>query len=289
MPIIFRLTCFICLLLSSLTPRAQQVAKQMPYAASPDGIIGFLEFKPADYTKGLHPLIIFLHGWGERGNGSSQLHLVTASGIPQYCAHGASMQFTVAGQRSSFIVLSPQLSRQYGAWPVDYVVKMIDYAKQNLRVDTTRIYVTGLSLGGGGTWAAITTSTRLTTMIAAAAPVCGTQDMIDSNFCATIGASHLPVWAFHSLDDKTVLVNATQHAEALANNCQLSPAMKLSYYPSGGHMYAWLKAYDTGHATVKIKGKPATPKQLNLYEWLLSNATGAGTRKRLDIFASKNQ
>ena len=46
---------------------SQQVAKSIPYAASPEGLIGFLEFRPTDYGTQKHPLIIFMHGIGERG------------------------------------------------------------------------------------------------------------------------------------------------------------------------------------------------------------------------------
>ena len=137
---------------------SQQVAKSIPYSASPDGVIGFLQFTPPDYGSQQHPLIIFLHGIGERGNGTSQINSVANNGTPNYCAHGATMKFTVNGQTSSFVVLSPQLSTQYGYWPTFYVKEMINYAKANLKIDPNRIYITGLSLGGGGMWRLITDS-----------------------------------------------------------------------------------------------------------------------------------
>lgn len=250
---------------------AQQSAKKIACALSPDSIIGFLEFKPAGYDGGLHPLIIFLHGIAERGNGSSQINLVAANGIPRHCAGGASMNFTENEKSSSFIVLSPQLSKQFGSWPGFYVKEMIKYAKANLRVDTNRIYITGLSLGGGGVWSAITESPELCNTFAAAAPVCGLQEMNDGNFCKTVGECHLPIWAFHSMDDKTIGVQATQHGEILGNICKLSPPEKITYYQSGGHAGAWIKAYDTGHiTTVTVDGKPFTAKP-NLYEWFLEH------------------
>ncbi|MEO5594725.1 MAG: hypothetical protein ABIR15_21010 [Chitinophagaceae bacterium] len=250
---------------------SQQQAKKIPYPASPDSIIGFLEFRPSDYGSQQHPLIIFLHGRDERGNGSSQIQSLVANGIPRYCAAGAPMRFTCKGQRSSFVVLSPQLSKQYGAWPVFYVKEMIRYAKANLQIDTNRIYVTGLSLGGGGVWAAITESPELTNLIAAAAPVCGTQDMNDGNFCKTIGAAHLPVWAFHCIDDKTVPMQSTEHGEVLGNICKIVPSAKFTYYKSGGHARAWINAYDTGHIAVKIKNGSMFTAKPNLYEWFLAN------------------
>ncbi|HMC84472.1 MAG TPA: hypothetical protein VKI61_03065 [Chitinophagaceae bacterium] len=264
---------------------SQQVAKSIPNSTSPDGIIGFLQFTPSDYGSQKHPLIIFLHGIGERGNGTTQLNSITANAIPKFCAAGASMRFTANGQTSSFVVLSPQLSVQYGSWPTFYVKEMIKYAKANLQIDPNRIYVCGLSLGGGGVWDVITEATggdySFDGTIAAAAPVCGTQEESDANFCNTIGANHLPVWAFHSMDDGTVNVGATEHAEILASMCgNFNPAIKFTYYQSGGHGGAWIHAYDTGHITVPVvvngvvSNFTASP---NLYEWFLSNTRGTTT------------
>lgn len=270
----------------------QQVAKTISSSSSPEGLIGFLQFTPSDYGSQKHPLIIFLHGIGERGNGTSQINSVATNGTPNYCAHGATMRFTVNGQTSSFVVLSPQLSTQYGYWPTFYVKEMIAYAKANLQIDPNRIYVTGLSLGGGGVWRLITDTYNFDhtydANIAAVAPVCGTQEENDADFCSTIGANHLPVWAFHSMDDGTVNVGATQHAEILGNICgNFSPAMKFTYYQSGGHGGAWINAYDTGHITRSVLKSPgggngngngnyvnftASP---NLYEWFLTNTRGA--------------
>ncbi|MEP6748243.1 MAG: PKD domain-containing protein, partial [Bacteroidota bacterium] len=268
---------FFFLILLQSTLFSQQVAKTIPNSTSPDGLIGFLQFTPPDYGSQKHPLIIFLHGIGERGNGTTQIGTVANNGTPNYCAHGATMRFTVGGVTSSFVVLSPQLSAQYGYWPTYYVKEMIKYAKANLSIDPNRIYVTGLSLGGGGVWRLITDTENFDHTfdgtIAAAAPVCGTQEETDADFCTTIGTNHLPVWAFHSMDDGTVGVGATQHAEILANMCgNISPAMKFTYYQSGGHVGAWINAYDTGHITVPVVVNGAVSNftaNPNIYEWFL--------------------
>ncbi|MEO5591296.1 MAG: hypothetical protein ABIR15_10145, partial [Chitinophagaceae bacterium] len=68
-----------------LSSFSQQVARTIPNSTSPDGVIGFLEFKPKDYGTQKHPLIIFLHGIGERGNGTSQINGVAANAIPLFC------------------------------------------------------------------------------------------------------------------------------------------------------------------------------------------------------------
>ena len=56
------------------------------------------------------------------------------------------------GKTESFVVMSPQLSKKYSAWQPFYTDEMIKYAKANLNIDPNRIFVTGLSMGGGGTW-----------------------------------------------------------------------------------------------------------------------------------------
>lgn len=273
----------LCLHLASF---AQQVAKTIPEPLSPEGIIGFLEFKPSDYGTQKHPLIIFLHGIGERGNGTTQINNVTANAIPKFCAAGASMRFTVGGQTSSFVVLSPQLSAGIGAWPTWYVKDMIAYAKANLQIDTNRIYVTGLSLGGGGVWQYAFESSQNAKAVAAIAPVCGTDYGDDPNACARAGGEHLPIWAFHAQDDGTVGVGATQHVQAYIWWCnpQYTPRPRFTYYKSGGHSGAWINAYDTGHITRLVDSSSngsgaqgATASSVNftanpnLYEWLLSN------------------
>jgi len=260
---------------------SQQVSKSIPNSTSPDGIIGFLEFKPSDYGTQKHPLIIFLHGIGERGNGTSQLYLVANNGIPNLCGRGATMRFTAAGQTSSFVVLSPQLSASYGYWPPFYLQEMIKYAKANLQIDPNRIYVTGLSLGGGGIWGAITDSYNPTfdAGIAAAAPVCGTQQMDDNAFCSTVGTNHLPLWALVCMDDAVVGPYPTQHGEADALACPISPAGKFTYYQSGGHSGAWVNAYDTGHITRNIVVNGVVSSYTfttNLYEWFLGQTRATG-------------
>ncbi|MFT3936417.1 MAG: T9SS type A sorting domain-containing protein [Chitinophagaceae bacterium] len=271
----------------------QQVAKTISNSTSPDGLIGFLEFKPSDYGTQKHPLIIFLHGIGERGNGTSQINSVAANGTPRLCAAGASMRFTVNGQTSSFVVLSPQLSVQYGYWPTFYVKEMIKYAKANLQIDPNRIYIAGLSLGGGGVWRAITEVTdndySFDGTIAAAVPVCGTQEEIDANMCSTIAANHLPVWAFHSMDDGVVGVGCTQHAEILLGRCSgITPAPKFTYYQSGGHNGAWDNAFDTGHITrqVNVNGVVSNfTANPNVYEWLLSYSRNSSSAPQVSYTA----
>ena len=80
--------------------------------------------------------------------------------IPKYINAGNTMTFTsLSGVQETFLVLSPQLSTAYGSWQNIYVDEMLKYASANLRIDTNRIFLCGLSLGGGGTWKYSTAST----------------------------------------------------------------------------------------------------------------------------------
>lgn len=261
--------CWALLLAFATNGNSQAIAREIPNRKSPDSIIGFWEYRPAGYGRQKHPLIIYLHGIGERGNGRSDLSLLRAQAIPALFTKKNALSVKANGKQWDFVVLAPQLSRQFGAWPVWYVEEMIRWAKNSLNIDTNRIYLTGISLGGGGVWAAITDSYELTKQIAAAAPVCGTQETNDARFETTLVAAHLPVWAFHCADDRTVPVGMTRHAQILGEMKKLQPVMKITYYKSGGHGGAWVNAYDTGHITrVDETGKPFTARP-NLYEWFL--------------------
>ncbi|HYJ37466.1 MAG TPA: hypothetical protein VEV87_02575, partial [Chitinophagaceae bacterium] len=103
---------------------AQQVARSL--TASNGQLVGFYEFKPADYNNNpsaTFPLIIFLHGIGERGDGLGGLVNMVGVGIPGYINRGATMNFN--GQ--SFLVLSPQLHFNYGSWQNFYIDEMLNY------------------------------------------------------------------------------------------------------------------------------------------------------------------
>jgi predicted esterase len=240
---------------------AQQVARGL--TASNGEYIGFYEFKPYDYnnTTTKYPLIIFLHGTGERGNGTTELNRVLYNAIPKYCANGATMTYNYNGQSFSFLVLSPQLNSSYGTWENFYVEEMIKHARQNLRVDPNRIYLCGLSLGGGGVWKYATASGANALGLAAIAPVCATSE--GSTYCH-IAQQSLPVWAFHALDDYTVHWTNTRYCLDQINACSPIVAPKVMYYPDGGHGI-WDRAFDMQHNF-------QTP---NVYEWFLSNSRTA--------------
>lgn len=215
---------------------------------------GFYKAVPARYdsTSKRYPLLVFLHGIGELGNGTTDLAKIQNTPIAARLKNKTfPVRFTVNGQDFSFIVISPQ----FKAWPVPTDVEaVVSYARKNLRVDTTRIYVIGLSMGGGATWEY---GAAYASKIAAIAPICGASSF-DLNRAKKIAAANLPVWAFHNTDDPTVSVNNTnKYVENINAQKPAVPAIK-TIWPTGGHD-AWSKATNPAY---KENG-------MNVYEWML--------------------
>jgi predicted esterase len=242
-------------LLLPFTSHAQSVEKGL--TASNGEYIGFLEFRPSDYNKSNHPLIIFLHGIGEKGNGKSQLKNVNCCGIPSYIRGGNRMKFTWMGKTESFVVLSPQLSKKYSVWQPFYVDELIKYAKANLNIDPDRIFLTGLSLGGGGTWSFASSSQSRAEELAGIAPVVAPCMM--TNGC-NIARASLPVMAIHVWDDRDAPASCTVNAIKSINSCAPAVTPNVIMYGSGGH-YVWVhRAFDTAHSF----------QNPNIYEWFLA-------------------
>ena len=234
------------------TKPAVQIAVNTDVTAN---IGGFYQALPARYdsTTKKYPLLVFLHGVGELGNGVSDLSKVLVNAVPKLLnAKTFPPQFTVGGKNFSFIVLNPQ----FKAWPQPTDVNaMIDYAVKHYRVDTTRIYVSGLSMGGGATW---DYSIAYATRIAAIVPISGASWPTQAQFASVAGAN-LPVWAFHNNDDGTVGVNTTVQNVSFINSYNPTPLAQKTIWATGGHD-AWSKA--TNPATKECNG-------MNMFEWML--------------------
>ncbi len=272
----------VCACLSTTRVQGQQVAKSINTA---NGTIGFLEYKPADYQeKGSykHPLIIFLHGIGERGNGTTQIQSVANNGVPKSIKNGHNMKFEWNGTTESFIVLSPQLNQSYGFWQNFYTDELIKYAKENLNIDEDRIFLTGLSLGGGGVWYYAGGNESNPKNLAGLVVCCGTCQGV--NLC-NIANANLPTWAFHAQNDGTVQASCTiGHIYALSNNC--NPAVKpyMTIWPDGGHAI-WDRVFSTNHDW----------QNPNVYEWMLGQSRSKAVNQRPianagpDIFITTGQ
>jgi dienelactone hydrolase len=218
---------------------------------------GFYEYLPEGYqTNGApYPLIVYLHGQGDLGNGSTDLPLLLDTALPKYIHDGQfPNSFTVSGQTHRFIVISPQ----FAAWPVAGDVEaVINYAVASYNVNPQRIYVTGMSMGGGATWDYAGSSTTASRRLAAIVPVCGASTPT-STAANNISATDLPVWATHNNDDPMVPVSNTNGFIDLINSGSPTPAAKKTIFPVTGHD-AWTTTYN-----------PAFEENgLNIYEWML--------------------
>jgi dienelactone hydrolase len=250
---------------------AQQVFK-----TTDESVIAYLEYLPQGYelNSDKYPVVIFLHGIGERGTNTTDVSLLEASVLK--VANLGPPNYVKKGHQFPFILISPQLKNNYGHWPSSYVMEVIHHVKTYLRIDEKRIYLTGLSLGGGGAW---WTAQDYPELFAALAPVCGGRNTPDKA-CA-IAAENLPVWAFHGDKDTIVPLSRSVNMVNAINACQPAPvpAAKMTIYPGVGHN-AWTNAYKTDHSV----------HDPNVYEWMLSfTNTINGTNKLPSAKAGADQ
>ncbi|AUP78548.1 carboxylesterase family protein [Flavivirga eckloniae] len=150
---------------------------------------GFYEYLPQNFstTSGeKYPIVFFYHGIGEKGNGSSDLAKVLKNGPPRRIE---------AGRHYPAIVISPQAT--YGYFNGADFLRLYNYFISKYPVDTDRVYVTGLSAGGGGTWRAAEAHPD---KIAAIVPICGANRI--GNPSAFL--QKVPVWAHHNFLDRSV-------------------------------------------------------------------------------------
>lgn len=235
------------------------------------------------------PVILFLHGGGERGDGLNDLKYTLM--------HGPLMEAWVQGRDVPFIIINPQMPmfdrpqrerpplperspegtappRPYGnrpsqpmareaapeearnrtgsppqGWEMveDEVLAMVDNTVADYRADASRVYLTGLSYGGYGTWFF---GSRHPERWAAIAPICGGGDpkMVDR-----IVAQTLPLWIFHGGRDTTVPVSRSLEM-AVALEAAGHPEVRLTVHEDLGHN-VWTRVYE---------GQ-------DLYSWFLRN------------------
>ena len=217
---------------------------------------GYYESLPSHYsvTTKNYPLLISLPGGGQVGDGAKDLPLVLNDGVAKEISQKTfPPNFTVDGTDFSFIVLSPQLR----AMPPDsMVLSFLNYALAHYRVDPSRIYITGLSMGG-----VLTTEMagKYTALFAAAVPISGDSFGDDKNAgAANIAAGGLALWAFHNSDDPVLSSQVATDFVNLVNSDHPVVPAKLTIFQATGHD-AWTKALDPLY----------TENDVNVYEWML--------------------
>ncbi len=245
-----------CLSLLIFLAFASPVYSQQTFQTTKESVIGLLQYLPKDYNSNSnkYPLVIFLHGVGERGANSTNPS--TLEGTIYSVDNLGPPRFAKDGYNFPFILISPQLKTGIGNWPTWYIMEVINWAKNTLRVDEKRIHITGLSLGGGGAWTMIQDYPQL---FASSTPVCAGYNS-PSKACG-IAKENLPVWTFHGDADTTVPLSKTQTMVNAINACSPTPnpKAKLTIYPGVKHN-AWDRAYKPDH----------TYHNPNVYEWMMS-------------------
>jgi len=224
---------------------------------------GFYEYLPQGYnpaTTETYPIILFVHGLGETGDGTNgQLQRVLTHGIPKLINQGVfPTSFTVPGQTQAhrFIVISPQ----FIGWPSPADMDaVLNYAILHYKVNINRVYVTGLSMGGGITWEYPGSLAAYANRIAAIVPVCGAS-WPEPVRAYVIAAANVKVWATHNNGDPQVPVHYTEDYVMHINSAPVPPTVpaKKSIFVANSHD-AWTKTYDPNF----------TENGMNIYQWML--------------------
>ena len=236
-PWILSLAC-LCLAASTKAEAAEYQARVYTNAAG--ATLPYRLLIPEGYRPGRkYPLVVFLHGAGERGadNRAQLVHGAPLFLKPEVLAKFPC--FVVApqcpeGKRWVEVDWSAEIGVQprQPSDPLGLVVELLRKIPREFAIDTRRVYVTGLSMGGFGTWDLIT---RYPGRFAAAVPICGGGDTQ-----VAAQAAKTPVWAFHSSDDPVVKVVRTRAMiDALR---QAGGQPRYTEYTSLGH-HSWSKAY----------------------------------------------
>jgi predicted peptidase len=217
---------------------------------------GYLEALPAhyaDHPKKRFPVIFFLNGSGSLGDGSkTSLAVEDNIAIPHLIQKGKfPPNFTVNNFTYQFIVLTPQFRN----WPQPLDVNaMINYAVKTYRIDTTRMYLCGLSMGGGTTW---DYSADYFKRIAAVVPICGASSPTTAK-AHSIAKGNVAVWAFHNSGDPTVPCSYSVDYVHDINHDYPDIYAKLTVFQATVHD-AWSKATNPNY----------TENGKNIYEWML--------------------
>jgi predicted peptidase len=223
-------------------------------ANSDEMTIRYLLFTPKDYRpEGKKwPLLLFLHGIGECGN--DDLTRVKIHGPAHIVESRPDFPFVVVTPQSPLprgydpkakYTLEQILALARDAWEPEPLMRLVDHVMKHTNIDPERVYVTGLSMGGFGTWRL---AAAYPERFAAAVPICGggePEKMADA-------LSHVPIWAFHGAKDPVVPVAESERMVAAVKRA--GGEAKLTIYPEAMHN-SWTQTYDN-------------PK---VYDWLLEH------------------
>lgn len=238
----------VCLtLVAAMKVQAQSnsiTAATLEWKSARSGELKYLLYLPPDYNKSADkkwPLMLFLHGAGERGD---DVNRVTIHGPLSHVKQGTNFPF---------IIVAPQCPAGQ-IWENEPLLQLLDKITATHQVDPKRIYLTGLSMGGYGSWKL---GLSHPDKFAAIAPICGGANMIEvmlGTWDKRQDLQRLPIWAFHGAKDDVVpLAESERVVDALKKGGVKN--IRLTIYPEAKHD-SWKQAY-------------ADPK---FYEWMLQQA-----------------
>jgi predicted peptidase len=218
----------------SAAPESGFLDKTIDYNGA---VVKYIVYVPKGYDpEKPHPTILFLHGAGEQGDDGKK-----------QAAQGLGNAIKLAEDKWNFIVIFPQKPSGGGGFMrhEKLLLDIIEKTRKEYKVDDKRFYITGLSMGGYGTWAL---ACKYPTMFAAAAPICGGGDPAEA---AKI--KDLPIWNFHGDKDSAVPIQKSQEMIDALKAAGGNP--KFTIYEGVGHN-SWDRAY----------------REEKLYEWFLQHA-----------------
>ncbi|MEO5937776.1 MAG: prolyl oligopeptidase family serine peptidase [Sphingomonas sp.] len=231
-------------------PEGVQTAQTAPAGGYP-----YQLFLPRGYTSSggqKWPLVIFLHGSGERG---TDIELVKKNGPPKIVG---------AHPGSPFILVSPQLEQvENNRWDAAKLDALLADLRKTYRIDPSRIYLTGLSLGGYGTW---DWALKRPDLFAAIVPVAANSENKAADPCVL---KDMPIWAFHGDQDDVVDPLQGFAIVRAVDACKGSVRPRMTIYPQMTHG-SWESAYDDPamwrwlleqRRSVPAPGEPETPKK----------------------------
>jgi len=219
---------------------------------------GFYAYTPSNYSSDYeYPLILFLHGSGAIGDSSVYPEVLDKilEGGPPVLIESRRWNPTYP-----FVVISPQVSGGIHYWNWDEVHKFIEYIIANYSINRKRIYLTGLSLGGGGCWYYAGKYGK-DCYAAAMVPICGRgEESLIGNL------TQIPIWAFHGSKDQVVTPFENYGSVTLVNSInQKNPEIKakVTLYPGVGHD-SWSRTYFDVFGDYSYD-----PFHVSIFDWML--------------------
>ena len=215
----------LCLLLFQACAAQSQLIADEKETVSVENLQYFLYY-PKEYEEEKNdkfPLLLFLHGGGESGG---TLEDLKTNGPPKLLAEG---------KEFPFLILAPQNPHKRKWWNTRAVIQLLDTVIKNNRVDANRVYLTGLSRGGGAAWEL---AVQYPDKFAAMAVVCG---MTPVPYAGWIN-KNMPIWVFHGTEDKSIPIS---ESENMVNKLEeMGYDVRFTKYEGVGHN-SWVQAYNT--------------------------------------------